>query len=168
MKNLTLQLMLVVWLLAIPSGSEARQYFVHYVKGRVSVVHDGQQTVLREKSYVDDKDRLIVGKGSGVILIQGKHTKLPIIKGPTDDRVKRIVKAKSTSWIEYPAEFVRFVLGKSHSEARLAEAPDGMKATGSITRSFSVRQLQDGKRVEESQTYATKDELLDLMERMLE
>ena len=92
MKNLTLQLMLVVWLLAIPSGSEARQYFVHYVKGRVSVVHDGQQTVLREKSYVDDKDRLIVGKGSGVILIQGKHTKLPIIKGPADDRVKRIVK----------------------------------------------------------------------------
>lgn len=166
MKNHFRRIILVALLIQTFTIVQARQYFVHYVKGNVSVVHSGVETPLREKSYVSDNDRLIVGQNCGVILINSSQVKIPMIKGPANNKVKKILKQESTSFLEFSNEFVRFLFGKSFSEARNAKSPDGMSATGGITRSYSTKQSKKGKKdAATSKTLLSKDECLDEMER---
>lgn len=166
MSNLIKFVMIAV-LMTIPTDSWSKQYFVHYAKGKVYVIRDGQKMELREKQYLTDKDYLILESGSGLILLSGKQKKLPIIKGPQENMLRRILKEKKNSFVEFvefSSEFISFLFGKSHSEARAADDP--MKATGSITRGYKVRHFDENKEV--LTTHASKDELLDEMERYFE
>ncbi len=156
------RLFLAFLLLMAITMSHAKDYYVHYVKGEVVEIRKHKTYPVKEKQYLSDKAKIIIKKGAGIVLVRDNEQSVPMIKGPAEGKVKKLINSEGCSIIDYGMEFITFIFGKSHGEAKAADVPDGLKATGSIYRKFKKNQS------DETIEHLSKDECLELMDHFFE
>ena len=125
-------IILTLLLTCISFGTKAQTYTVFYLKGEVKCKQNGKTTVLEEKQQVAANATFILEKDMALILKDEANYRLPVIKGPCNGQLTKLVKKEKASVLERSAEFFNHIAGKSRNEVK--EEADRMRQMGSISR----------------------------------
>lgn len=132
------QVLITLFMLSMAMAATAGNYVVYYVKGEVKCTQGRATFVLKERNTVTDKDVFSLPSGAVLILKDEANHRLPVVKGPCQGKLNKLVKQGNGSILERTAEFFAQLVGKSHSDMK--EITDHMRARGSVER----RQTADG------------------------
>ena len=123
-------------MLAMAMAATAGSYVVYYVKGEVKCTQGRATVVLNEHNTVTDKDVFNLPAGAVLILKDEANHRLPVVKGPCQGKLNKLVKQGNGSILERTVEFFAQLAGRSHSDMK--DITDHMRTKGSVERKEAV------------------------------
>ena len=141
-------------MLVMAMAAMAGNYVVYYVKGEVKCTQGRATFVLNEHNTVTDKAVFDLPSGAVLILKDEANHRLPVVKGPCQGKLNKLVKQGNGSILERTVEFFAQLAGKSHSDMK--DITDHMRTKGSVERKESIA-TPDGSPRKEIRTVTPED-----------